>query len=121
MKKKWAKKSRNDKHYIGATIQNPIGKEIKSEANVKELGVIKNEKHALREHIDKMVLSSQVMSGMIFTTFITRDRQLMMNILSVYIRRKNLTCVVWSPTERNQISCKDFCNTLQVKLKEWNT
>lgn len=65
-------------------MQRPNNRE--SEANLKDVGVIINERLKFKEPTDKMLLSSKVVSCMIMRTFITRDRKLMMKILNVYFR-----------------------------------
>lgn len=42
----------------------------------------------LGNHIEKMVLASQVISGVIMGTFITRDRKLMIKRLNLRITNK---------------------------------
>ncbi|CAL4209014.1 unnamed protein product [Meganyctiphanes norvegica] len=83
----------------------PSGKEIKIGATVKDLGVIANNDLLFREHIDNIVTSSKVMSGILLRTFSTREEVPMMRMFNSYIKSKLEYCsLVWSPCHQNEIN-----------------
>lgn len=59
---------------LATLYKGPAGKKTKSEANVKDLGVVLNEILKFKEHTGKIVLSSQVIGGIIIITFTTREK-----------------------------------------------
>lgn len=67
------------------------GKDIESEENVKNLGVIVNEKLKFFDSIENIALANQVESD-VMRTFALRDKNQMMKIFNVCIKRKIEYC-----------------------------
>ena len=53
------------------------GKEIKPSKTVKDLGVLTSKDVSFEEHIENVVQSSKIMSGLLLRNFETRDPDLM--------------------------------------------
>ncbi|CAL4245941.1 unnamed protein product, partial [Meganyctiphanes norvegica] len=62
------------------------GNEIKIGETVRDLGVIANNNLLFREHIDNIVTSSKIMSGVLLRTFSTRKEEPMMRMFNSYIK-----------------------------------
>ena len=83
----------------------PSGNLIKPGKIVKDLGVLANNNLLFKEHIDKIVTSSKIMSGVLLRTFSTRQAGPMMKMFNSYLRSKLEYCsLVWSPWHQNEIS-----------------
>ncbi|CAL4101616.1 unnamed protein product, partial [Meganyctiphanes norvegica] len=81
------------------------GNEIKIGETVRDLGVIANNNLLFREHIDNIVTSSKIMSGVLLRTFSTRQEETMMRMFNSYIKSKLEYCsLVWSPWHQNEIN-----------------
>ncbi|CAL4188377.1 unnamed protein product, partial [Meganyctiphanes norvegica] len=81
------------------------GNEIKIGETVRDLGVIANNNLLFREHIDNIVTSSKIMSGVLLRTFSTRQEEPMMRMFNSYIKSKLEYCsLVWSPWHQNEIN-----------------
>ena len=57
--------------------KNPANEDIISGNTVKDLGILTNSDLNFKEHIDNIVTSSRIKTGIILRTFITRDAELM--------------------------------------------
>ena len=85
--------------------KNPSNEDIASSTIVKDLGVVTNSNLIFKEHIDSIITSSRITSGMILRTFITRDAKVMMQLFKTYIRSKlEYCCSVWSPVQQGVIN-----------------
>ncbi|CAL4083541.1 unnamed protein product [Meganyctiphanes norvegica] len=85
--------------------KNPEGISIVSDDTVRDLGVICNNNLLFKEHIDNIVMKSKVMSGIILRTFTTRERNVMLQLYSTYIRSRLEYCsIVWSPSLQGDIN-----------------
>ena len=85
--------------------KNPSNEDIASSTIVKDLGVVTNSNLTFKEHIDSIITSSRITSGMILRTFITRDAKVMMQLFKTYIRSKlEYCCSVWSPVQQGVIN-----------------
>ena len=83
----------------------PSGNYIKSGKTVKDLGVLANSNLLFREHIDKIVTSSKIMSGVLLRTFSTRKAEPMMRMFNSYLKSKLEYCsLIWSPWHQNEIN-----------------
>ena len=81
------------------------GNEIKIGETVKDLGITVNSNLLFREHIDNIVTSSKIMSGILLRTFSTRQEAPMMRMFNSYIKSKLEYCsIVWSPWHQNEIN-----------------
>ena len=81
------------------------GNEIKIGETVKDLGITANSNLLFREHIDNIVTSSKIMSGILLRTFSTRQEAPMMRMFNSYIKSKLEYCsIVWSPWHQNEIN-----------------
>ena len=81
------------------------GNEIKTGETVKDLGVIASSNLLFREHIDNIITSSKIMSGVILRTFSTRKEGPMMRMFNSYIKSKLEYCsLVWSPWQQKEIN-----------------
>ena len=80
------------------------GKEIKSKKTVKDLGVWTGEDASFEEHIEYLVQSSKVRTGMLLTKFNTREPDLMIKMFNSYVRSKLEYCsLVWNPWKKEEI------------------
>jgi len=83
----------------------PSGNLIKSGKTVRDLGVLANSNLMFQEHIDKIVTSSKVMSGVLLRTFSTRQADPMMRMFNSYLKSKlEYCCLIWSPWHQNGIN-----------------
>ena len=93
---------------VGLEVQpykNPAGENITSDNTIKDLGVLCNNNLLFREHIEEIAMKSKIMSGIIFRTFITRDRKIMLTLFNAYIKSKLEYCsIIWSPTTQGDIN-----------------
>ena len=95
------------------------GKEIEFKSRVKDLGVVTNEKLNFKEHIDSVVLACKIKQGNIFRNFSTRKEDTLMKLYKTHIRSKaEYCCIVWSPTNKQEISKieriqKSFTNKIE--------
>ena len=72
---------------------------------MKDLGVIASSNLLFREHIDNIITSSKIMSGVILRTFSTRKEGPMMRMFNSYIKSKLEYCsLVWSPWQQKEIN-----------------
>ena len=87
------------------SYKNSSKESIDRKFNVKDLGIITNNKMTFREHIQSVVLSCRRISGMIMRTFHSREPELMLRIFNTYIRSKiEYCCSVWSPSLQKEIN-----------------
>ena len=85
--------------------KNPSNEDIASSTIVKDLGVVTNSNLTFKEHIDSIITSSRITSGMILRTFTTRDTKVMIQLFKTYIRIKlEYCCSVWSPVQQGVIN-----------------
>ena len=83
----------------------PSGNLIKPEKVVKDLGVLANNNLLFKEHIDKIVTSSKIMSGVLLRTLSTRESEPMMKMFNSYLKSKLEYCsLVWSPWHQTEIN-----------------
>ena len=81
------------------------GKEIGIKEKVKDLGVITSADLKFREHINDVVTSCKIKQGNILRNFSTRKREPMMKLFKSHMRSKaEYCCIVWSPSNKNDIS-----------------
>ena len=81
------------------------GDEIKIGETVKDLGIIASSNLLFREHIDNIITSSKIMSGLILRTFSIRQEGPMIRMFNSYIITKLEYCsLVWSPWHQNEIN-----------------
>merc|ERR1711915_116982 len=80
------------------------GKEIKPSKTVKDLGVLTSKDVSFEEHIENVVQSSKIMSGLLLRNFETRDPDLMIKMFNAYIKSKIEYCsLIWNPWEKEDI------------------
>ena len=85
--------------------KNSANEDIISGKTVKDLGILTNSDLNFKEHIDNIVTSSRIKTGIILRTFITRDAELMIKLFNTYIRsRLEYCCSVWSPNAKGDIN-----------------
>ena len=85
--------------------KNPANEDIISGNTVKDLGILTNSDINFKDHIDNIVTSSRIKTGIIMRTFITRDAELMIQLFNTYVRsRLEYCCSVWSPTAQGDIN-----------------
>ncbi|CAL4068485.1 unnamed protein product [Meganyctiphanes norvegica] len=83
----------------------PSGNEIEFGETVRDLGVIANNNLLFREHIDDIVTSSKIVSGVLLNTFSTRQGETMLKMFNSYIKCKLEYCnLLWSPCHQNEIN-----------------
>ena len=59
---------------------------------------------SFKEHIDDVVQSSKIMSGMLLRTFETREERLMVTMFKSHIRSKlEYGSLVWNPSKKEDI------------------
>ena len=87
------------------TYKNPSNEIIISNILVRDLGVITNSNMTFKEHIDSIVTSSKIKSGIILRTFTSRNAKVMIPLFKTYIRSKlEYCCTVWSPIQQGEIN-----------------
>ena len=80
------------------------GREIKANKTIKDLGVLTGEDVSFEEHIEDVVQSSKIRSGMLLREFETRNPQLMMKMFKSYVRSKVEYCsLIWNPWKKEDI------------------
>ena len=86
------------------TYRTRSGKEIKSKKTVKDLGVWTGEDASFEEHIEYLVQSSKVRTGMLLRHFKTRKPELMTKMFNSYVRSRLEYCsLVWNPWKKEDI------------------
>merc|ERR1712215_591886 len=81
------------------------GREIEIKNKVKDMGVITSVDLKFREHINDVITSCKIKQGIILRNFSTRKREPMMKMFKSHIRSKaEYCCIVWSPSNKNDIS-----------------
>merc|ERR1712121_240687 len=86
------------------TYKTKSGKEIKPKKTIKDLGVLTSEDVSFAEHIENVVQSSKIMSGLLLRNFDTRDPILLMKMFNAYIRSKIEYCsLIWNPWKKEDI------------------
>ena len=87
------------------TYKNPSNEIIISNILVRDLGVITNSNMTFKEHIDSIVTSSKIKSGIILRTFTSRNAKVMIPLFKTYIRcMLEYCCTVWSPVQQGEIN-----------------
>ena len=101
------------------TYRTRSGKEIKAKKTVKDLGVWTGEDASFEEHIEYLVQSSKVRTGMLLREFNTREPDLMIKMFNSYVRSRLEYCsLVWNPWKKEDIDkLERVQKTSQVKLK----
>merc|ERR1712106_621675 len=83
----------------------PTGTIIENNKIVKDLGVVTSADLRFREHIDSVVIACKIKQGNILRNFSTRSKETMLKLYTSHIRSKaEYCCIVWSPTQRKEIS-----------------
>ena len=78
--------------------------EIKANKTLKDLGVFTSEGVSFEEHIENVVQSRKIMSGLLLKNFETRDTKLMMKMFDAYIKSKIEYCsLIWNPWKKEDI------------------
>ena len=86
------------------TYRTRSGKEIKAKKTVKDLGVWTGEDASFEEHIEYLVQSSKVRTGMLLREFNTREPDLMIKMFNSYVRSRLEYCsLVWNPWKKEDI------------------
>ena len=94
----------NTKDVREGTYRTKSGKEIKPKETIKDLGVLISRDLSFKEHIDDVVQSSKIMSGMLLRTFETREERLMVTMFKSHIRSKlEYGSLVWNPSKKEDI------------------
>ena len=116
---KWAEESRmkfNDNKFeqmshgetrglVPEAYLTPGGSEIEVGETVKDLGVIASGDLMFREHINKVVTSAKIKTGILMRTFSTRQENAMRIMFNIYIRSKLDYCsTIWSPSGQAEIN-----------------
>merc|ERR1711951_134772 len=82
--------------------------ECNENKTVKDLGILTNKDVSFAEHLDKLVLSSNIKAGLLLRTFKTREPEPMMKMFNSYIRRKlDYCCLIWNPTKKEDIDKRE--------------
>ena len=80
------------------------GEEIKSKKTVKDLGVWTGEDASFEDHIECLVQSSKVRTGMLLRHFKTREPEPMTTMFNSYVRSRLEYCsLVWNPWKKEDI------------------
>ena len=94
----------NSDNIRGGIYKTESGKEIKANKTIKDLGVLTGEDVSFEEHIEDVVQSSKIRSGMLLRVFETRNPQLMLKMFNSYVRSKMEYCsLVWNPWKKEDI------------------
>ena len=80
------------------------GKEIKPKKTVKDLGVWTGEDASFEEHIEYLVQTSKIRTGMLLRVLKTRKSKLMIKMFNSYVRSRLEYCsLVWNPWKKEDI------------------
>ena len=96
-------------HGVSGTIKDGMYetkacKEIKSKKVIKDLGVWTGEDVSFEAHIEYIVQSSKIRTGMLLRVFKTRESELMLKMFNSYVRSKVEYCsVIWNPWKKEDI------------------
>ena len=86
------------------TYRTGSGKVIESKKIVKDLGVWTGEDVSFEEHIEYLVQTSKVRTGMLLREFETREPELMIKMFNSYVRSRLEYCsLVWNPWKKEEI------------------
>ena len=76
------------------------GVKIKEEKVVRDLGILVNNKGTFEEQIESVAKQCNRLSGMIFRTFMTRDKETMITLLkTIILPRIDYCSILWAPTK----------------------
>ena len=86
------------------TYRTRSGEEIKSKKTLKDLGVWTGEDASFEDHIEYLVQSSKVRTGMLLRHFKTREPEPMTTMFNSYVRSRLEYCsLVWNPWKKEDI------------------
>ena len=91
-------------HIEEGTYRTRSGEEIKSKKTLKDLGVWTGEDASFEDHIEYLVQSSKVRTGMLLRHFKTREPEPMTTMFNSYVRSRLEYCsLVWNPWRKEDI------------------
>ena len=70
------------------THKTKSGQIIEENKTVKDLGILTSKDVSFDEHLDELVLSSNIKAGLLLRTFKTREAEPMMKMFNSFIRSK---------------------------------
>ena len=89
------------KNVIKGTYKTKSGQIIEESETVKDLGILTSKDVSFDEHLDELVLSSNIKAGLLLRTFKTREAEPMMKMFNSYIRSKlDHCCLIWNPVKK---------------------
>merc|ERR1711989_221658 len=93
------------KNVSKGTYRTKLG-QIKDESKtVKDLGILTSKDVSFDEHLDKLVLSSNIKAGLLLRTFKTREAEPMIKMFNSYIRSKlDYYYLIWNPVKKEDIN-----------------
>merc|ERR1712219_35097 len=93
---------------------------LKREENktVKDLGILTSKDVSFADHLDELVLSSNIKAGLLLRTFNTREAELLM-MFNSYIRSKlDYCCLIWNPEKKEDTDkIERIQRSFTVKIK----
>ena len=91
------------KNVSKGTYKTKSGKIIGESKTVKDLGILTSKDVSFDEHLDDLVLSSNIKAGLLLRTFKTREAEPMMKMFNSFIRSKlDYCCLIWNPTKKRR-------------------
>ena len=85
-------------------IKTKSGQIIEENKTVKDLGILTSKDVSFADHLDKLVLSSNIKAGLLLRTFKTREAEPMMKMFNSYIRSKlDYYYLIWNPVKKEDI------------------
>merc|ERR1711962_403575 len=92
------------KNVSKGTYKTKSGQIIEENKTVKDLGILTSKDVSFDEHLDELVLSSNIKTGLLLRTLKTREAEPMMKMFNSYIRSKLDYCyIIWNPDEKEEI------------------
>ena len=80
------------------------GKLIEENKTMKDLGVLASRDISFSEHINDLVLSSKIKTGLLLRAFKTRDAEPMLKMFNSFMRSKLDYCsIIWNPDKNEEI------------------
>ena len=99
---KFKKMSHGDTKNVSKGIyKTKSGQIIEENKTEKDTGILTSKDVFFTEHLDELVLSSNIKAGLLLRTFKTREAEPMMKMFNSYIRSKlDYCCLIWNPTKK---------------------
>ena len=95
------------KNVSKGTYKTKSGQIIEESKTVKDLGILTSKDVSFDEHLDELVLSSNIKAVLLLRTFKTREAEPIMKMFNSYIRSKlDYCCLIWNLVKKKKILTK---------------